>query len=382
MSNWKNKIVIGLTGNIGTGKSVVRKMLEQLGAYGIDADALAHRAMAPGAPGYKSVIHTFGYWIVESDGSINRDRLGKVVFADKNALLALEQILHPLVEQAIDLLITRSRQPVIVIEAIKLLESGLVEKCDSIWVTEVAQDVQLQRLIQSRGMKASDARQRIQAQSQQSEKIKVADIVINNSGSFTDTYQQVVAAWKRFIPSAYLGTRFLPTLPNYDATSNQLLVVRAKPAHANLIAELFNRYALHPQIMTTEKVMAAFGEKAFFLLLARQKAMGLLGWKVENLVACTTEIGLDSTIPATQAVGVLLEEMEKASRELQCEASLVSVPESLAKIDGVWERMGYRVCTPETLAFPAWKEAASECAAPGAKLFFKQLRMDRVLRPI
>ena len=82
MSNWPGKFVIGLTGNIGTGKSVVRKMLEHLGAYGIDADALAHRAMAKGAPGYKPVVDIFGSWILDPQGQIDRNKLGKLVFTD------------------------------------------------------------------------------------------------------------------------------------------------------------------------------------------------------------------------------------------------------------------------------------------------------------
>ena len=79
MRAWPGKYVIGLTGNIATGKSVVRKMLEHLGAYGIDADALSHRATAKGAPGYKPVVEMFGKWILGPDGQIDRNRLGRVV---------------------------------------------------------------------------------------------------------------------------------------------------------------------------------------------------------------------------------------------------------------------------------------------------------------
>ena len=123
MSKWPGKTVIGLTGNIATGKSVVRKMLEHLGAYGLDADALGHRAISKGAPGYQAVVEMFGKWILDEDGQINRARLGRVVFADPLALERLEAIVHPLVLQAVDLIVQRSSQPVIVIEAIKLLAS-------------------------------------------------------------------------------------------------------------------------------------------------------------------------------------------------------------------------------------------------------------------
>src|SRR4030042_3717036 len=125
MSAWPGKYVIGLTGNIATGKSVVRKILEHLGAYGIDADALGHRAIAKDAPGYQEVVNPFGTWILGQDGQVDRAKLARVVFSDPEALARLEAIVHPLVRQAVDMLIRRSKQKVIVVEAIKLLEGPL-----------------------------------------------------------------------------------------------------------------------------------------------------------------------------------------------------------------------------------------------------------------
>ena len=125
MSKWAGKYVIGVTGNIGTGKSVVRKMLEHMGAYGIDADALGHRAIAKGAPGYRPVLELFGKWVLTTDEQIDRSKLACIVFNNPETLPELEKIVHPLVTQAIDLIIRRASQPVIVIEAIKLIEAGL-----------------------------------------------------------------------------------------------------------------------------------------------------------------------------------------------------------------------------------------------------------------
>ena len=200
MSNWPGKYVIGLTGNIATGKSVVRKMLEHLGAYSIDADALSHRAIAKGAPGYQKVIDTFGKWIVGRDGEIDRAKLGRLVFNDPEALQQLESIVHPLIEQAVDVMIQRATQRVIVIEAIKLLEGKLAAGCDSIWVTFAPESIQKARLIQKRTMSEQDALQRIHAQPAQEVKTAAANVVIQNSGSFEDTWKQVVAAWKGISP--------------------------------------------------------------------------------------------------------------------------------------------------------------------------------------
>lgn len=382
MGKWSDKTVIGLTGNIGSGKSVVRKMLEQLGAYGIDADALAHRAMLPGSPGYGPVVKNFGTWILSEDRTINRSRLASIVFNDPDALHELEQIIHPLVVNAVDVLIRHAAQPVIVLEAIKLIESGLAAECNSLWVTEVTPDVQIKRLVTKRGLRVSEARMRIKAQPPQADKVNAADVVINNSGTFTETFQQVVKAWRKTVPPALLGTRYLPTLPSNKAAGSNLLVIRAKPAYAGLIADLLNRFKTDGSNTTAEMVMAEFSEKAFLLLMSDQKAVGYLGWKVENLVACTTDIGIDSTIPTGQAMEALLAEMEKASRDLQCEVSLIKPTRVLAEDHRLWERLGYQRRSPGSLSFPAWKEAAQECSGAEDKVFFKQLRLDQVLRPI
>ncbi|NPA31317.1 MAG: dephospho-CoA kinase, partial [Chloroflexi bacterium] len=202
-----DKYVIGLTGNIATGKSVVRKMLEHLGAYGIDADRLAHRAIARGAPGYRPVVETFGRWIVGPDGEIDRRKLGRIVFSDPEALAHLEAIVHPLVEQAIRYLVRNAPHKVVVIEAIKLLESGLHKMCDAIWVVDAPPEVQLERLVKQRGLSAEEARQRIMAQPPQALKRARADVIIDNSRTYEYTWRQVVDAWMKLPGVAPLRPR-------------------------------------------------------------------------------------------------------------------------------------------------------------------------------
>ncbi len=195
MSRWPGKYVIGLTGNIATGKSVVRKMLEHLGAYGIDADALSHRAMAKGAPGFPLVVKSFGEWIVDDEGQIDRARLAKVVFSDPGALEKLENIVHPLVTHAIDLLIRRAKHSVVVIEAIKLLEGDLAAGSDAVWVVYAQEQLQVSRLMHKRQLSEAASKQRIAAQSPQTGKLRMASVVIRNEGSFENTWEQVQAAW-------------------------------------------------------------------------------------------------------------------------------------------------------------------------------------------
>jgi dephospho-CoA kinase len=376
MSAWQGKFVIGLTGNIATGKSVVRKMLEHLGAFGIDADALAHRAIAPGAPGYQPVVDTFGKWILTADGQIDRARLGRLVFADPEALARLEAIVHPLVRQAVNVLIRNAKQKVIVIEAIKLLEGDLRKACDVIWVTHARPETQLARLMQKRGMSEEVARQRIQAQSPQQDKLAAADVVIQNDGSFEETWRQVVTAWQRLF--AGVETVAAPvTVPK-----GALVVERAGPRQASEIADFIVNLTQGRLPWKREDVMAAFGEKAFLLLRMDGKIVGLVGWQVENLVARTMDVHLHPRLPLAEAMGLLLAEVERASRELQCEVSLVFVPPALAHQDSIWKALNYEPRTIESLGVRVWQEAAAESMPPGSVMLFKQLRKDRVLRPV
>lgn len=377
MSNWPGKYIIGLTGNIATGKSVVRRMLEHLGAYTIDADALSHRVIAKGAPGYQPVVNTFGTWILNKDNQIDRDKLGRLVFADPQALKQLEDIIHPYVSQAIDILVKRASQSVVVIEAIKLLESGLRNLCDSIWVTDAPQHVQIERLIRKREMSPETALQRVHSQSAQKQKLAAADVVITNTGSYENLWKQVNGAWKRASLSQETGA-----VPAVVSKAGEFSVQRARPHDSQKIADLITRLSRGRRRMDKDKVMEAFGDKAFLLLQMDSEPVGIAGWQVENLVARTTDLFIDPKAAADQALPLMISEMERASSDLQCEASLIFPPIDLVGFDAVWKQLGYERRSPEMLGVQAWTDAANESMPQGSALFFKQLRTDRVLRPI
>jgi dephospho-CoA kinase len=379
VSNWPGKYVIGLTGNIATGKSVVRRMLEHLGAYTIDADALSHRVISKGAPGYQPVLETFGRWLLDQDGQINRSKLGHLVFADKEALKQLENIIHPYVNQAIDILVKRASQKVIVIEAIKLLESELRTRCDTTWVTDAPQHVQVERLMRKRGLSQEDALQRVQSQSAQKEKLAAADVVITNNGSYDDLWKQVNEAWKTISAAEEAGpvTQVLP-----KPAAGSLSLQRGKPRDAQKIADLITRLSRGKQAMTKDQVMEAFGDKAFLLLLLDDELVGIAGWQVENLVARITDLFFDHKLAPDKALPLIINEVERASGDLQCEASLIFPPIDLVGFDSVWKQLGYERRPPDGLGVQAWEDAALESMPKGSALFFKQLRTDRVLRPI
>ncbi len=188
--------VIGLTGNIGTGKSTVMAILAELGAAGIDADKVAHQVMLPGEPAYAQIVAEFGPELAPNGGPINRTQLGQIVFSDPAALARLESIVHPAVTLRIRQLVASAQAPAVVIEAIKLLEAGLsVHLCDKIWVVTAPRAVQIRRLMATRGLSEAEAILRIDAQPPQEEKIARADVVIDNSGSLEEVRRQVENAW-------------------------------------------------------------------------------------------------------------------------------------------------------------------------------------------
>ena len=377
MSRWPGKYVIGLTGNIATGKSVVRKMLEHLGGYGIDADALAHRAIAKGAPGYPLVLRAFGEWVLDEEGQIDRQKLAKIAFSDPMALERLEVIVHPLVAHAVDLLIRRAKQSTVVIEAIKLLESDLAAGCDSIWVVDAPAELQIARLMHKRKMAEAAARQRIAAQSPQAIKLRAAKVMIRNNGSFENTWDQVQEAWGK------LPKPEEPLLPEPPVVRpGELIVRRGRPQDADDIARFITHVTHGKKRMTRQDVMAAFGEKAFLLIIREDEIAGIAGWQVENLITRIDELYFVTGLAIDEAIPALMDEVETASIELQSEASLLFLPPYLAQHVGAWRAVGYRPQTVQGLGIRAWQEAALESMPRGASLWFKQLRVDRVLRPL
>lgn len=159
-------VLIGLTGPIGCGKSTVAAMLGGLGAVVIDADRLARRATGPGSPTMPAIRERFGGEVLEPDGSLDRAKMAEVVFADPPALAALEAIVHPVVRRMVDAKLAAARAhgvPLAVIEAIKLVEGGLADRCDEVWLIECDPATQRRRLAE-RGVPHEDAERRLAAQ--------------------------------------------------------------------------------------------------------------------------------------------------------------------------------------------------------------------------
>lgn len=189
--------VIGLTGPMGAGKSLVAGMLRELGAKVIDADALVRDEQSRGTVGYSAIVQTFGTHVLGEDKEIDRAKLAAEVFADPKKLARLERIMHPrVIARILEARKMLRDNDVMVVEAIKLLESDVRNVCDEIWVVVAPKPLLLERL-QARGLPKPEAELRLARQASEEEFRAAADVVIVNDGGRDATNARVREAWER-----------------------------------------------------------------------------------------------------------------------------------------------------------------------------------------
>jgi dephospho-CoA kinase len=199
---------VGLTGGIGSGKSEVSARLAERGAAILDADKAAREVVEPGTAGLARIAEVFGDQVLRPDGSLDREKLGAIVFADEAKRAQLNSIVHPLVrdvmrerhEEAV-----RAGATVIVQDVPLLAENGMASLYDLVIVVDVPPEVQLDRLVRLRGMPADQARARMAAQATREQRLAIADVVIRNEGTLADLDREVDRVWReRLRPAAAL----------------------------------------------------------------------------------------------------------------------------------------------------------------------------------
>ncbi|MGP3988044.1 dephospho-CoA kinase [Streptomyces sp. 3N207] len=193
-------VKVGLTGGIGSGKSEVSRLFAECGAVIVDADRIAREVVEPGTPGLAAVVAEFGAEILAPDGSLDRPRLGSLVFADPERLAALNAIVHPLVGERSAELERAAREAdedaVVVHDVPLLVENGLAPLYDKVVVVDAAPETRLDRLVRLRGMAEDEARARMAAQAGREERLAVADIVIDNNGPLEKLAPRVREVWE------------------------------------------------------------------------------------------------------------------------------------------------------------------------------------------
>jgi dephospho-CoA kinase len=191
---------VGLTGGVASGKSTVAAMLRDLGAIVVDADELAREVVEPGTPGLAAVVESFGTQVLAPDGSLDRARLGSIVFADPSRRSALEAIIHPLVRARAAEIEQAAPAGALVVHDIPLLvETGQAESFDAIVVVDIPEALQVQRALRDRGWTEVEARSRVAAQATRDDRLAAATHVVDNSGTVEDLRQRVTEVFEELV---------------------------------------------------------------------------------------------------------------------------------------------------------------------------------------
>lgn len=194
--------VIGLTGGIASGKSSVSAILYRQGAYIIDVDQIAYNITLPGRLAWQEIIAAFGQEVVLPEGTIDRKKLGEIIFHDNNLRAILEEITHPKIKDDVSKKLKDLQNQgvsIAVLDVPLLIEVGWQMLADEVWVVAVDQKTQLARLMARNSLTSEQAQARIAAQMSLKEKLKYADVVIDNNGSIENTKSQVIKAWNQAI---------------------------------------------------------------------------------------------------------------------------------------------------------------------------------------
>ncbi len=190
---------IGLTGGIASGKSTVSSILIELGAFLIDADKIARLVVQPFQPAWQDIVKQFGQQVLHTDQTIDRDKLGNIIFKDTSMRALLDDITHPRIKQEVIKQAQEAEErgyAVVVFDIPLLIEVKWLDIVDAVWLVYVDESTQLIRLMQRNGYTYSQAQERIRAQMSLTEKLAYADVVIDNNQDVANTRQQVATAWK------------------------------------------------------------------------------------------------------------------------------------------------------------------------------------------
>ncbi len=365
----ETSIIIGITGNIATGKSVVRRMLANAGALGLDADLIAHRMIYPQGPAFQDVVSAFGKKILDQKGEIDRSQLGEIVFKDPKKLETLEAIVHPAVAEAVQKRLQDCHSPLAALEAIKLLEAGLGAICDAVWVSHAPRQVQMERLRENRGLSAKAALSRLEAQTPQEEKLARADVVINTNGPFQRTWEQVCQGLNDTIQSK--GAKYPGSLAFSRAA--------AGPSAAQLPPKELLGFWQSQTGENAPSLYEALGAQMLQPLVWEGSLSALLTWENWNFTATLT-----GALPAEtllSAPPIALDAFQEAARRQ--DAELLLLPNELAReYDLKPASLGFNRCQPDELPYPAWRIAAQRIIKPKkepvwARILAKPLEAER-----
>lgn len=415
---WPDKLIIGLTGNIATGKSAVMKMAAERSALTMDADQLVHEILDSDGEAQKAILTAFGPQVGKPAGGINRKEIADIVFNDPVALIRLESIIHPRVRQRLWQRLESSRETIVFIEAIKLFEGGLAAECDQIWVTHCPADMQIERLMTYRHMDRNTAKMRVNAQGPQELKVAKADVVIDTAGSIDNTRAQFSSAWDNLakllafpdsaaalqstkktshsleneakepetnVPAAEEGPAtqtappkpVMPTANQDGVTGSAVIVRRARPTDIPAILLLIRRATNDTIRYSRGELLIALGDRGYLIGQIGIEINVIIGWHAENLVATIDQIFVFPAKAAANTGSAVLREVEKTAKELACEVVIAfPLDDGPEEVRQLLERSGFAQVDPKILP-KAWNVAVIESKPENSAVMCKQLRDTR-----
>ncbi len=398
---WPEKIVIGLTGNIATGKSAVMRFAAEHGALTIDADKVVHHVLNTNQAVQIKIVETFGDSVKAPNGSVDRAALGRIVFNDPQKLNQLEALVHPEVRPLIEQQIEQSNARVIMIEAIKLLEGDLVDYCDKVWVTNCGKFLQLQRLIIARGMDEEAAFARIVAQEAQDEKLARADVVIDTSGPLTETRKQVVAAWQT-LSSEDVVAEEAPEVPEAapeeapeeaapaleeetapaaePAADSDVVVRRARPSDIPSIMLLIHKATDGKVKPKRAEILMSLSERGYLIGQVDSEISTVVGWYADKGFASIEQI-YSHPPEATQLTGkAVVAEINRSANELMCEAVFAFLPaeDQPAHVVQMLKELEYQDDSDRENWPRVWKQALAEEQPENTSVMVRKLWNARV----
>ena len=396
------KTIIGLTGNIATGKSAVLRFAAEQRAHVIDADKKVHEIMNTDGAIQAKVVEAFGEDVRGANGGINRALLGRKVFGQPDEMAKLEAILHPAVRAKIKAEVEASSAAVVMIEAIKLLDGPLGELCDAVWVTNCGKFRQLQRLIVARGMNEDEAFTRIMSQDPQADKVAKADLVIDTTGSLADTLKQVATAWGNIGKEAPVGEAAAPVATEAPisepevpepaqgaededdggapeaAADVDVIVRRARPSDIPSIMLLIHKATDGKVKPKRAEILMSLSERGYLIGQIDSEISTVAGWYTDKGFAAIERFYVHPPEAMGTTGKAVLGEIGKTANELMCEAVFAFLDEHmgddlraqlvkeeyLTEGDGEWPRV--------------WKQALKEMQPEGLDVMTKKLWNARV----
>lgn len=394
------KLIIGLTGNIATGKSAVMRLAAERGALTIDADRVVHEIMDEDVEMQAALAVAFGAEVRREDGRIDRAALGEIVFNDPQALQDLEAMIHPAVRRRVVKRIQESEATVVFIEAIKLLEGGLAQACHQVWVTRCTRQRQQERLQICRGLPPDEANTRIDAQPPQEEKVALADVVIDTNGYMRDTAAQFQMAWQRLPDAGQAAPKQIvlppkqtlvlgeeseveaPTPAEPDVKTavdipDDVRVRRAKPSDIPSILLLIRKATGGVKELKRSDLLLALSERGYFIGQQGTQISTVMGWLIDSQVGRIDEIYVDPLEMAPVTGTAVLAEIEKSAFNHLCEAIVVFLPPNVATtLRQIFVDAGFQALEKEKLA-RNWQLAIEETQPENTTFLLKIYRDTR-----